>query len=64
MYSTVTGGGSVFFGFASTVTGVAALPNTGDNKVYIALSIFSIVVGVLILLSTAIRFGIKKYSKV
>jgi len=51
------------FGPVATIGGVAALPNTGDNKIYIALSIFSIVVGVLILLSTAVRFAVKKQSK-
>jgi hypothetical protein len=51
------------FGSIGVVGGVAALPNTGDNKIYIAVSIFSIVVGVLILLSTGVRFAVKKYTK-
>lgn len=56
-------GGGVVFGFASTAAGVAALPNTGDNKFYIATSIFSIVVGVIILASTAVRFAVKRSTK-
>lgn len=63
MYSSGFGGGGAIFGFASTAAGVAALPNTGDNKIYIAISIFSIVVGAIILLSTAVRFAIKKSTK-
>ena len=63
MYSGSTGGATPLVGFASTAAGVAVLPNTGDNKVFIAVSIFSIVVGAIILLSTAVRFVAKKSFK-
>ena len=64
MYSGLGGGGATpFIGVASTAAGVAVLPDTGDNKMFIAVSIFSIVVGVIILLTTAIRFIAKKSFK-
>jgi hypothetical protein len=62
MYGGLGGGGPVV-GLTSVAAGVAVLPNTGDNKVFIAVSIFSIVVGALILVSTAARFIAKKAFK-
>lgn len=49
-------------GASTTVAGIAALPNTGGSRsvvTYVAAA--SIVAGVAVLLSTAIRFVAKRY---
>jgi hypothetical protein len=47
------GGGTVATGATSTVAGVVALPNTGDNLVLLALSVATIVAGMAIMGSFA-----------
>lgn len=55
---------SVATGSVSTVAGITALPNTGDNPLLIALSIFSLSAGALILGSfTFTRIASMLYRK-
>ena len=50
-------------GASTTVVGVAALPNTGGNQVLLIASIATIVIGLVIVLSTASRQMAKKAYK-
>ena len=63
MYSTIGTGGGGLVGITSVAAGVAVLPNTGDSKVLLITSIASIVIGSIILLSTAARLVAKKAFK-
>ncbi len=47
----------------AVVTGGVILPNTGGNKLVIALAITSITVGVAIIASTIVRIAVKKAHK-
>lgn len=47
----------------AVVTGGVVLPNTGGNKLVTGLAIASITVGAAILVSTIVRFAVKKAHK-
>ncbi len=47
-------------GCATTVCGVAVLPNTGGNELLIAASVITIVFGLAIVVTTAVRQAAKK----
>jgi hypothetical protein len=50
-------------GPAATVLGVATLPNTGGNELLIAASVITTLVGLTIVVSTAVRQAAKKGIK-
>lgn len=56
------GSGSVL-GAGATTAGILILPNTGDNILLLAISIFTIAIGSLVILSTVIRLIAKKAYK-
>lgn len=60
MYTPGQGGGSPLTGIASTVTGVAVLPNTGGNMLLAVIAAVNLVVGVVIISTTVARFVAKK----
>ena len=47
-------------GPVATVAGVAVLPNTGGNELLIAASVVSIILGLAIVVTTAVRQAAKK----
>jgi len=47
----------------AVVTGGVILPNTGDNKLVMALALTSIAIGVTIIASTIVRMVVKKAHK-
>lgn len=59
-----SGNGSVL-GTSTTAagTGILMLPNTGSNSLLTAVAVTSIFIGLLIVLTTIIRFAAKKYYK-
>jgi hypothetical protein len=50
-------------GAVTTVGGVAALPNTGGNELLMVASIFTTLIGLAIVVSTAVRQAAKKGIK-
>jgi hypothetical protein len=53
-------GGGAVLGAATTVAGAIVLPNTGSNRTLAIAATLSIIVGVLVLATTAVRFIAKK----
>lgn len=51
---------SPVLGSVTTVAGIAALPNTGGNELLLVASIVTIVVGLAIVATTAVRLAAKK----
>lgn len=47
-------------GAGAVVTGSVVLPNTGGNRVLTAIAVTSIAVGAVIVVSTIVRFAVKK----
>jgi len=64
MYTPGRGSGPVVTPLISTTAGIAVLPNTGGNHLLFAASLLSTIVGSAILLSTLVRFLMKKYYKI
>lgn len=50
-------------GPVATVAGVAVLPNTGGNELLLVASVVTILVGVTIMASTAVRLAARKANK-
>ncbi|HRK40818.1 MAG TPA: hypothetical protein PLN95_01945 [Candidatus Saccharibacteria bacterium] len=50
-------------GTTPTVLGVASLPATGGNKLLIAASVLTILIGLAIVVTTAVRHAAKKGVK-
>lgn len=57
------GNGAGLASIVPTVGGITMLPNTGDNTTLFIVSLFSTIVGSLILVSTLARFVAKKFYR-
>lgn len=57
------GGSSPVAGLISTTTGIAVLPNTGDDNLLKIVAIVSIVIGAAIVLTSVARLVAKKAYK-
>jgi hypothetical protein len=53
-------GGGVVLGAATTVAGAIVLPNTGSNRTLAIAATVSVAIGVLVLVTTAVRFIAQK----
>lgn len=60
MYSTGLGGGTPLTGVASTVSGVAILPNTGGSVLLSVIAVANLIIGATIIVSTLARYMTKK----